>query len=437
MKSENIVNNMDNKLHKYLELWADEGKLPAEKSQQLEDNIQRLAQNERKRHWRWAGGGLTAAAVCCLALFLIYPTIPGWALENIPLIGKYISRQAVYHQGWKWAEEKQMFQEVLASCTDKGYTVKIHRVLADTTSTTLFYTIEGDNHSLNSDCCHLSNYRVYFNDQDFNVGGGGSSEIIDGAAAGSLSLDQGIPEESGTMRLIIDAIGEINGKWELSFPVNRKALSDLSQEIAINQKFNLPEGEFSIDRLVLAPTQTIIEISSKGILVRPECDIIGVAGPLRKLGGHSTGYNYTMQFDRLDPVPAEVKIKLQPFIFKEIETQIPLEIGTTKTIADGYSIKIEELEQDGKQGRLVISYRLSEEIKNGIGKHPFDRWWIIDDKGNRHHSGSHSTCSYSDVQVRETLHWEMPADRTAAALYLAGYWELYQIPVLEIKIPPR
>lgn len=144
-----------------------------------------------------------------------------------------------------------------------------------------------------------------------------------------------------------------------------------------------------------------------------------------------------MQFDRLDPVPAEVKIKLQPFIFKEIETQIPLEKGTTKTIADGYSIKIEELEQDGKQGRLVISYRLSEEIKNGIGPRPFERWWIIDDKGKRHHSSGYSTCSYSDVQVRETLHWEMPADRTAATLYLEGYWELYQIPVLEVKIPSR
>lgn len=437
MKSENMINDIDNKLHNYLELWADEGKLPAEKSRQLEDDIHGLAQNERKRRWRWAGGGIVAAAVCCLALLLIYPTMPGWALENIPLIGKYIARQAVYHQGWKWAEEERMFQDVIASCADKGYTVKIHRVLADSTSTTLFYTIESDNPALITDHCHLSSYLVYFNDQDFNVGGGGCSEIIDGAIAGSLSLDQGIPEESGTMRLLIDTIGDTKGRWELSFPVNRKALGDLSRDIAINRKYTLPEGEFSVDRLVLAPTQTIIEMSSKGILIRPECDIIGAGEPLRKLGASSTGYNYTMQFDRLDPVPAEVKVKLQPFIFKEIESHIPLEVGTTRTIADGYSVRIEELEQDGKQGRLVISYRLPEEINKGIGMDPFECWCIIDDKGKRHRGSSHSTRSYSDAQVWETLHWEMPADRTAAALYLAGYWEPYQIPVLEVKIPPR
>lgn len=89
--------------------------------------------------------GDSAVAACLLFLFAL-SQVRARAAElaaGLPVIGDIIRWRAQVDSLWAWAEEHTTFREVLAAATDRGYTVRIHRVLADPTQTTLIYTIEG------------------------------------------------------------------------------------------------------------------------------------------------------------------------------------------------------------------------------------------------------------------------------------------------------
>ena len=58
------------------------------------------------------------------------------------MVGKYVSKWSNIEKGWKWAEVHNMFQEILAAKEDNGYVFRVHRVLADSTQTTIIYTVE-------------------------------------------------------------------------------------------------------------------------------------------------------------------------------------------------------------------------------------------------------------------------------------------------------
>jgi len=129
---------------------------------------------------------------------MLVTTSPGmrsWAVENLPVVGRYIANWSGLEKGWQWAEEHEMFQEILAVKTDQGYTFRVHRILADPTQTTIIYTVEGNNPA--SITPELGGHDILFNGHSFASGMGARGDIMDGVFVGSIELSDGLPEESG------------------------------------------------------------------------------------------------------------------------------------------------------------------------------------------------------------------------------------------------
>jgi len=232
-----------------------------------------------------------------------------WAVENLPVVGRYIANWSGIEKGWQWAEEHEMFQEILASKTDQGYTFRVHRILADPTQTTIIYTVEGKNPAGITQ--RLGGHDILFNGRFFASGMGARGDIMDGVFLGSIELSDGLPEESGTLKLPVRQIGNMQGNWDVSFPVTRAALTELTRSVPVNQSTAIPNGTLFIEELVLVPTQTVVKLRYQGEEHAPDLTTLGVKlGTPNDLvkprggGGHGTrvGDTWEQTYD-LDSFP--------------------------------------------------------------------------------------------------------------------------------------
>lgn len=283
---------LEQRLQSTAESWLAEESLSPKQVSTLEGLIRRRARRRRLlRISRWVA---TAAAITVFAIGAM-PGVRAWAVKRLPMVGEYIARWSEVQKGWGWAEEHNMFQEVLAQDSGNGYTLRVHRVLADPTQTTIFYTIEAERSAegrRNPADVHLRDFEIRFAGQRFAWGMGGSGETIDGVFVGSLEFDP-IPSETGELELTVRRIGDTEGRWNVAFTVDRAPLTEQTRSIAVDRAFDVPGGTLTVENLLLAPTQTVLTVRYEGRAEGPdlsETSLLGVDGAIPPRGGNSPGH---------------------------------------------------------------------------------------------------------------------------------------------------
>ncbi|MGI6142754.1 MAG: DUF4179 domain-containing protein [bacterium] len=456
---EEFDQELDAKMRELFYTWAEQGQLSTDRSRKLQEIVHRQARRELQYRWFRNGLGSLVAAVIIMAVpIIIFPSVRIWAAEHLPVVGKYIAAWSEIEKGWEWAEEHNMFQEVLASATDRGYTLRVHRVLADDTQTTVIYTVEGDDPGR----VYLRPGAILFNGEPFVHGMGGRSDIIDGVQVESIEFDP-LPAPEGELQLLVEEIGEVRGRWHVSFPVTRAPLSELTRTVTIARALDVPGGILTVEDMLIAPTQTVLRLNYRG--EGPAPDLIGSGGvslflaeeQLESRGGSSSGTllgdgsweeDYSLEFQRSDFLTpgARVTIWLAGRIYREGETRLPLTEGVGYT-PGGQEVKLTDLESKGGEGRATLCY--TTEMGNPwlLEAH---RWEVIDDAGDSHPVGPGSMTSRvvsgakpavpggeSAGEIQEALlelAWELPPGRQAVTLVNRGFWTAEELGMISFQI---
>ena len=429
MNFDDISPEQEKNIREKLNSWAVKSELPVEKSLQLEQIVRDLATKEKRIQRLKIVGSLAAAAVILIMFIITLPGTRSWAVENLPVVGRYIANWSSLEKGWQWAEEHEMFQEIITAKTDKGYTFRVHRILAGPTQTTIIYTVEGKNPAN----IKLGKHDILFNGRSLAYSYSKRGHIIDGVFVGSIELSDGLPEEKGTLKLPVRQIGNVKGNWVVSFPVTRVALTELTRIVPVNEKIAIPNGILTIEELVLVPTQTVVKLRYKGEERAPELTTYeGVklktpGGTVKPRGGGASGtwvgdsweQTYELVFQRLDPVPQEVTLELTGMVYQKGETRIPLNSKQLTYVPDGRQLLIMDLQQDGRKGEATISYLTDKE-----NSWPFSNsdWQVLDEQGKMH-SITETTGEGTDKEYKLKLSWELPPGNNAVALINPGYWE--------------
>lgn len=451
MTAEQSNDDMEIKLRNSLNAWADQGSLSPERSDRLSSIVHTLAQKENRKPFRKTlPVSIAATAIVVLVLLGLVPYTRSWAVEHLPMVGKYISKWARIEKGWKWAEKNQMFQEVVALSKDKGYIFRVHRVLADPTQTTIIYSVEG---TVPADI-HLDSNLTSFEGKRFINGYSGRGDLIDGVFVGSFETNP-LPKESGTLKLVVRKIGTTEGTWDVSFEVDRKPIGEMTRTIKVNNVIEVPGGHLTLQELVISPTQTVVKMFYKGSAPGPDINssedgarLIGPDGPIEPRGGSSNGsrtpggweQEYQFEFQRLDPVPAYVTFEFSGRIYRQGETRIPLEKGKNVLTPAGQEITVDNVESQGNRGEIVLR------SSTGKARWSIDlpEWRVQDNKGELHQirplnasSATVSAKSFTGVTTQE-IEWKLPSGRTAVNLVNPVYWEHKDnLGKIQINIPQK
>ena len=113
---------------------------------------------------------------------------------------------------------------------------------------------------------------ILFNGQPFVHGMGGRGELIDGVQVESIEFDP-LPAPEGELQLLVEEIGDVRGRWHVSFPVTRAPLSELTRTVAIAEAIDLTGGILTVEDMLIAPTQTVLRLHYRG--EGPAPDLIG------------------------------------------------------------------------------------------------------------------------------------------------------------------
>jgi len=456
VKSEEVFAREAELLRQGLNEWAEEGSLPPERSLTLEALVRRLMAEETsapaeapaetprrarvsaRRRWIWIAA--VAAAAAAIAVPAAVPSARAWAVETLfPALARFFKEEVEQEPGWAWAEQHGYFQEVLASAEDQGYTFRVHRVLADTAQTTIIYSVEGPNPE--DPDFWAGDGGIRFNGKEILTSGGGSSSVIDGVLVGHFEMNDPLPEVSGTLEIDLRQIGDVEGRWQVSFAVTREPLTALARTIQVDQVLRLGDVDLQVTQVELLPTHTVVRLHYEGSAPAPSFPPIGEPklitsnGPLESRGGSGRG-TFSPQgvgaFDRMvdfDPLPegtTEVTLwvgaALLPMAGQKLS--VPLQVGATAAAGDLPVVTVEEVDH----ASAVVSW-----------PHDFvsviEDWWVVDDQGEAHRTDWTGGTDANGI-MHLTVSWNpLPEGRRPVALearrlahLVEGPWEL-QIPL--------
>lgn len=243
------------------EPWLDREKMDPARAAALENLVRRRA---RRAGTRWFGLGVSAAAVAAAAIF--WPVLVSVA-SGTPVVGPYIARMAKYDQGAYWAEQKGYVVPVGKSDSDNGYTFRVESIVADSARTVVYYTIEGPN----LEGSRFPRMHVDFNLSRSRGGSGGRHEVVDGRMVGELHLLP-LPTPVSAVRISVREIAGVAGNWTVSFMASRTELDHLARRVPVSHRWQGDGYDLQVTNLLIAPTQTIIEM--EGTLA-PDLEVRG------------------------------------------------------------------------------------------------------------------------------------------------------------------
>jgi hypothetical protein len=451
----------ERKVRSALEVWAGQGHLGPERSAVLAGIVR---QHARRESWqgrlRTGLVGIVATAACCAMLVVASPAVRTWAADNVPVVGEYLQRWYSLEKGWQWAEQHQMFQEVMAMRTHAGYTFRVHRVLADASGTTIIYTVAGPDLTDGDGQVKLDPDRTHLDGKRFLRSWSSRSQIIDGVRVGSMELGA-LPGQSGTLRLAVGDIDGIQGDWSVSFAVTRAPLDDLTREIPVYQSLELAGGTLTIGHLTLTPLATVLDLEFHGPGPGPQLGIMwpvsltADGAALLAKGASMSGRTHasdgsvtllwTLEFDPAPEAVGDLVLRIDGHRREACEVQLPIDAGDAAVmLPDGNTVEIGEAAVTGEAGRALLVYTVTAEQGKRYQADPGD-WLVIDNTGATHavtpvgQNGSsvskpvvgavggqpsqgEGTQAPVSIQRHLEISWRLPAGRHAVALLCQSYW---------------
>lgn len=378
------MTNLEQSLKAAAAPWLDEGSLSPDRSAALAALVRRRHRSRILR--RWMGGAATAAAV--VLAVLAGPLLVAVA-SGAPVVGPFIARMARYDEGAHWADQKGYVVPVSKSATDQGYTFRVESVMADSARTVIYYVVEGPDLERLRPFPHP---RPRFNLKHPSGGSSGGGELADGRLVGKLEYPP-LPTPTALVSLDLTQVGNVAGDWSLSFMASRLELDRLARVIDLNRRLTGSGYDLTVRRVLLAPTQTIVEIEgtvAEGTELRPFATLT-VSGTAVKQ--HNTQYtwggtvvNHRFAFDRIDPDAAGEAIMTLTGLVQWQEGGLTLDLKPGSRATHGeFSLEFAGIEQ--VDGKTKVAVRIPWTKENLLKHQDFADWSVLDTEGKRYPAG--------------------------------------------------
>ncbi len=374
----------------------DKIQVPMEKLDTIIENT--IKENKIKKTLRKKVIYSLSAAVVGFGLFMgsaiVSPAVAKVA-SNLPLVGNFFNDSK--DEGLRIAGQKGLTQVIEQTSKDNGITLTMNEVFYDGTRLTFGYT-----HEALFALGELERPTIWVNGKEINFSSGSSGEFITPAKyKGTINITptEELPEEF-ELKMRIDAVGLIPGKWEFAFPVKQSNIVTVIRPTAMKA---IEEAEVKIASLKLGPAGTNIVVNVTADENQNKLDIYGLnffvldekGNVLDQVSGSGQGevengkeivkLNYL--FTPLKEGTKKVKIIPYTRVFEDIdEVALKLDGQSLPTVLDqGESgeVIIEKLEQEGD--KTVIFYEVkSDFITDNYASH--NPVWLEDGKGNNLYS---------------------------------------------------
>ncbi|HLO03982.1 MAG TPA: DUF4179 domain-containing protein [Symbiobacteriaceae bacterium] len=297
--------NLEQQLKMTGEEWLGQEALSSAASARLTGAIRQRARRRGLQRW-----GAVAAGLLLVGTGGFYGPIVTSVASDLPWVGPYIQQMVGHDDGVVWAEGQGYVVPVGKSVTRDGYTFTVESILADGVRTEVFWSIAGPD-------LHKSKMPTYtFNLQKGTEGWSGSLNSVDGKLIGKLSLPP-LPHSVSLVGLHVDEIAGIKGDWSVSFTASRKALDPLTKVVAVNQSLKGDGYDLTVTKVTLGATGTVVELEGEtapGFEIR-DAELVGGSRAHGSAGhsetnGAKTREYYRFEFDRLDPLPETLTLRL-------------------------------------------------------------------------------------------------------------------------------
>jgi hypothetical protein len=380
-----------------LNAWAEEGTLSPDKL----DGLLRPVRRHRQTRLRYMA--LTSAAAAVLLLLTI-PQVRVWAAERavrLPVIGAFIRGMAQHDPMWAWAEQHDAFQAIMAEASDKGYTVRLHNVLADPTQTTLIFTVEGRQVLPTAPELWTLGFQVIADGQPMGVRPTIiRPQLVDGILV--VAVETGpIPSDRAQLTLALSQVLDAEGSWKLETPVSRKPLSDMTRTEPIDQSLKMGAITLRINRIVMSPTQTVLELTgpeSGFDLTGPQPMLVANGSPVPFRSGLAQATNglmhYSWAFAALPKDVETLTLQIEEYRMQvPFHSVIPLEVGVTVKADGGWELRVESYQRD-PSGKAEVT--LSYPYGPADPWQPYDDWYWVDQAGVRYPLRPTVACQEAD-----------------------------------------
>lgn len=426
---------LEHTLHNAAAEWLAEGALSPEQAVALEALIRQRAEKRRAR--RRMGGAAAVAAL--LLLPLLSPGMRAWAETTFPWVTQYIGSREPVKQGWAVAQSDGLFQEVLAVAQDKGYTFRVHRILAGPTNTTIIYSVEGTDpqepHFWGGGRIEGEAHDgLGFNGEGFMRFASGHGEIIDGVYVGSLELNE-LPAEEGTLTIAPHMIGQVQGNWKVSVPVTKAPLTALSRAVSPDVTLDMGGYSVQVTKIDLVPTETVVHLTYNGALPGPnlameQLVLVTPDGELEPTGlsGHGSfdadgngTYTYRAEFGPLPAGTAQLTLRVDGIdvVHQGQTLRVPLNVGAQAEAPDLPPVEVVSVEAD----HADIQYPHPESGRWNV----YEEWYVIDDQGTAYRALGGAS-DENGVTTRRITFELMPSGRRAVAAEAREPWHRLEGP---------
>jgi hypothetical protein len=439
--------------------WADQGELPDQLARDLHAPFCRQSRRRRIITALRRSVAAAVAAILITATTLALSPEALFAARQVPLLDHLITTLFPgARQGWVWARENGFLQDVSAEATCNGYTLQIDGIMADPGQTTIFWSVRGD-HPASPDFLHST---VLFNGAPFTTYGDMTADYLAGGTdrsvvAGSFSCAP-LPADRGTIDLTATRIGSVEGDWRVSFAVDRSRATAATAVVDVGYEVPVADGKLTVGRLVLAPTQTTVEVKWVGpapgdasLFPRLTNDSVAlldvdgkpaaalqqanlgkghlrIAQSGREIGGGLWEVRWMLSFDRVDPDRRNLLLRLGGSVCAPGTTSVPLTEGATPIAADGCKLTVTSVTESASGGNAVLEYDGSD-----TDQPPYERWQVRDQNG--------TLCPVATVEgigndghTKLILSWELPEGHKAVELVSSGYRRAAEFASIRIRV---
>ncbi|MFZ5897937.1 MAG: DUF4179 domain-containing protein [Bacillota bacterium] len=214
---------------------------------------------------RW----IAAVAASLLLLFSIPFFSPGAMsyAARIPVIGAFY--RMVGDPGMRAAGERGYGEDVNIAATDQGVTVTVTRVVADETRTVVYLDLraKGTADEDFPEAVLLQEFTLKDSAGREYRPRSGEYGLAPGGGRYGIQVFEPLNAFPAEVTLLITQLeldgATLNGCWELRFPVNK--IPDDASVLDVNESVTHAGITLTVDRLTLAPTQTVIYYTLTGL----------------------------------------------------------------------------------------------------------------------------------------------------------------------------
>lgn len=374
-------------------------KVPMEKLDLLIE--QTIKENKIKKSWRKKVFYSLGAAVVVFGVFMgsaIASPAMAKVASHLPLVGNFFNDSE--DEGLRIAGQKGLTQVIEQTSKDNGITLTMNEIFYDGTRLTLGYTHE----ALFPIGRHFERPTIEVNGKEINFSSGSRGDFITPIKyKGTIDITptEELPEEF-ELKMRIDAVGIVPGKWEFAFPVKQsnKVIVVKPEESRV-----IEEAEVSIASLKIGPAGTNLNVKITADEQKSKLDIYGLnfylideeGHLLNPISGSGSGnvengkeiaqlnylftplkegmkhltlipYTYSTDSDREEAVIVKLEEQTVPFILDQ---------------GDFGTVEVKDIVSDGE--KTVIYYEVYSDfvIDNYVSQNPV---WIEDAEGNNLYS---------------------------------------------------